>query len=154
MTTIAAPQERTPRVLLAGVLAVLVATAATTLVALLADDAAAIRSAALGGVLVIVFFGFGALNVGIAARIVPQTALLVAMVTYTFQIVLVALVFAGLRRSNAFDSTLTEGWLAAGLIVGTLTWMTAQVVTTLRTPIPPWEGPTAEDARGEEVDAA
>lgn len=139
MTTIAAPQERTPRVLLAGVLAVSAATAGMVLAAFIADDGAAVRSAALGGALVIVFFGFGALNVGIAARIVPNTALLVAMLTYTFQVVLIALVFAGLRRSDAFDSTLTEGWLAAGLIVGTLTWMTAQVVTTLRTPIPPWE---------------
>lgn len=154
MTTIAAPQERTPRVLLAGVLAVLSTSAVTVLIALIADDGAAIRSAALGGALVIAFFGFGAVNVGIAARIVPTTALLVAMLTYTFQIVLVALVFAGLRGSNAFDSTLTEGWLAAGLILGTLSWMTAQVVTTLRTPIPPWEGPTTEDIPAEEVDAA
>lgn len=154
MTTITAPQERTPRVLRAGVLAVLATTVVLVVLALSLDDAAAVRSAALGGGLVVFFFAFGAVNVGIASRIVPSTALLVAMLTYTFQIVLVALVFVGLRRSDAFDSTLTEGWLAAGLIADTLTWMTAQVVTTLRTPIPPWEGPTAEETVGEEVDAA
>lgn len=154
MTTITTPQERTPRVLRAGVLAVLATSAALVLLALVTDDAAAVRSAALGGGLVIFFFAFGAVNVSVAARIVPSTALLVAMLTYTFQIVLVGLVFVGLRRSDAFDSTLTEGWLAAGLIAATLTWMTAQVVTTLRTPIPPWEGPTADEVRDEEVDAA
>ena len=157
MTTIAAPQERTPRVLRAGVLSVLATTAVTAGAAALGDDGAAVRSAVLGGGLVVLFFGFGALNVGIAARIVPAAALLVAMVTYLFQVVLIALVFTGLRRSDAFDSTLTEGWLAAGLIVGTLTWITAQVVTTLRTPIPPWEGPTSEVGHSDavqEVDAA
>lgn len=154
MTTTAAPQERTPRVLRAGVLAAVATTGVLVLVALVADDAAAVRSAALGGGLVVLFFVFGAVNVGVAARIVPATALLVAMLTYTFQVALVLLVFIGLSRSDAFDSTLTEGWLAAGLIAGTLAWMVAQVVTTLRTPIPPWEGPTAEDPAVQEVDAA
>ena len=154
MTTITAPQERTPRVLRAGVLSVLATTVVLSVAALVADDAAAFRSAALGGGLVIAFFAFGALNVGFAARIVPSTALLVAMLTYFIQIVLIALVFTGLRRSDAFDSTLTEGWLAAGLITGTLTWMTAQVITTLRTPIPPWEGSSSDEVVDEEVDAA
>lgn len=139
MTTIAAPQERTPRVLRAGVLGVLAATAVVTVVALLAADGSAVRSALVGGGLVVVFFAFGAVNVGIAARIAPGTAMLVALVTYTMQVVLVLLAFVALRRSDAFEETLTEGWLAAGLIIGTLVWMTAQVVTTLRTPIPPWE---------------
>lgn len=154
MTTIAAPQERTPRVLLAGVLGVVATTAVLVLVALVSADAAAVRSVALGGALVIAFFAFGALNVGIAARIVPSTALLVALLTYTIQVALVLMVFVTLRRSDAFVSTLTEGWLAAGLILGTLTWMTAQIVTTLRTPIPPWEGSTHESGVVEEADAA
>jgi len=148
MTTTAAPQERTPRVLLAGVLGVAAVTLGATLLALVVDDGAAVRSALLGGALVVVFFAFGALNVGLAARIVPAAALMVAMVSYTFQIVLVLLVFIGLRRSDAFDSTLTEGWLAGVLIAGTLTWMTAQIVTTLRTPIPPWHGPVPAEEGG------
>lgn len=150
MTTIAAPQERTPRVLRAGVLGVLAGTAVLTGVALVAADAAAVRSALLGGGLVVVFFAFGAVNVSVAARIAPATAMLVALVTYTMQVVLVLLAFVALRRSDAFEETLVEGWLAAGLIVGTLVWMTAQVVTTLRTPIPPWEPAD----RAQEVGAA
>jgi len=66
-------------------------------------------------------------------------------------------VFIGLSRSDAFVSTLTEDWLAAGLIAGTLTWMAAQVFTTLRTPIPVWEGPSDEAGQSgpaAEVDAA
>ncbi|MCX6397470.1 MAG: hypothetical protein NTV23_13375 [Propionibacteriales bacterium] len=157
MTTIAAPTQRTPRVLRAGVLAVLAGTGLLVAAAGAFDGTAAVRSAGLGGALVIAFFAFGALNVGIAARIVPSTALLVAMMTYTIQVALVLMVFVVLRRSDAFDTTLTEGWLAAGLIVGTLTWITAQIVTTLRTPIPPWEGQTAQTGQSgsaEEVDAA
>lgn len=150
MTTTAAPQERTPRVLLAGVLGVAGVTLVTAVLALVSDDAAAVRSVFLGGGLVIAFFAFGALNVGLAARIVPAAALLVALVSYTFQIVLVLLVFLGLSRSDAFDSTLTEGWLAGTLIAGTLAWMTAQIVTTLRTPIPPWEGPVQQPVSTQE----
>lgn len=154
MTTIAAPPERTPRVLLAGVLGVLGTTAILTVLAAGLDGPAAVRSVLFGGALVVLFFAFGAINVGIAARIVPAAALLVALVSYTFQIVLVLLVFIGLRNSDAFDSTLTEGWLAGALIAGTLTWMAAQIVTTLRTPIPPWEGPVSAPVSAQEGGAA
>jgi ATP synthase protein I len=154
MTTIAAPQERTPRVLRAGALGVLATTAVVTLAALAAADAAAVRSALLGGTLVVAFFAFGAVNVGIAARIVPAAAMLVALVSYTFQVVLVLLVFIGLRRSDAFEGDLTEGWLAGSLIAGTFVWMLAQVVTTLRTPIPPWEGPAEQPVPSQEGGAA
>ncbi len=148
MTTNTAPLERTPRVLLAGVLGALLTTVVTVALAALFADAAAVRSALLGGAMVLLFFAFGSVSVGIAARIAPGTAMLVALVTYTFQVVLVALVFAGLTKADAFESDLSAGWLAAGLIAGTFAWMAAQIITTLRTPIAPWEGPASDGAEG------
>lgn len=151
MTTNTAPAERTPRVLLAGVLWVLGGTAAATIVGAVAQGRTEVLSALLGGGIVLVFFGFGAVVVGAASRLAPQTALLVAMVTYTLQVVLVALIFAALTEADAFDTALSAGWLAGALILGTFAWMAGQLIATLRAPIPPWEGPVSD---GQEVGAA
>jgi hypothetical protein len=126
MTTIQAPPERTPRVLLAGVLGALATTAVTVVLAVGTADGPAVRAALVGGGLVLIFFAFGAIVVGVAARVAPMTAVLVALVTYTFQVVLVALVFAALTKADAFDEDLSAGWLAAGLIAGTFAWMADQ----------------------------
>lgn len=145
MTTKTAPEQRTPRVLLAGVLWVLGSTAAAAVAAALSRGSTETLSALLGGGIVLVFFGFGAVVVGASAQLAPQTALLVAMVTYTFQVVLVALVFAALTKADAFDSDLDAGWLAGALIAGTFAWMAGQLIATVRSPIAPWEGPVAGD---------
>lgn len=141
MTTIAAPQERTPRVLLVAALSVLASTSVVTVVGELAAGQNEAVSALLGGAIVLVFFGFGAVVVGAASAVMPQTALMIAMLTYTFQVALVGLIFAGLTESDVFESDLSAGWLAAGLIVGTFAWMTGQLVATLRAPIEPWVAP-------------
>lgn len=143
MTTNTAPAERAPRVLLAAA----VWTSATTIVlavtGALAQGRVEAVSALVGGGTVLLFFVFGAVVVGTASRLAPQTALLIAMLTYTFQVALVALVFAGLTKADVFESDLSEGWLAAALILGTFAWMGGQLTATLRAPIAPWEG--AED---------
>lgn len=152
MTTNPAPAQRAPRVLLAGVLWVLGSTAVATLAGALAQGRTEALSALLGGAIVLVFFGFGAVVVGSASQLAPHLALLVAMLTYTFQVALVALVFAGLTRADAFDSSLTAGWLAGALIAGTFAWMAGQLIATFRAPIPPWEG-RPEDPSAAAADA-
>jgi len=152
MTTIAAPQERTPRVLLVAALSVLASTSVATAVAELVDGQNEAVSALLGGGIVLVFFGFGAVVVSTASAVMPQTALMIAMLTYTFQVALVGLIFAGLTSSDVFASDLSAGWLAAGLIVGTFAWMSGQLVATLRTPIQPWVAPET-GALGDESDS-
>lgn len=154
MTTIAAPQERTPRVLRAGALGVLLTTTITVVLAALISDAAGVRAALLGGGMVLVFFAFGAVVVGTAARLAPGTAILVALMTYTLQVLLVGLVFAALTTSDAFDASLREGWLAAALIAGTFSWMGGQLLATLRTPVPPWKGASEGQVSAKEVGAA
>lgn len=146
MTTNTAPAQRAPRVLLAAVLWVLGSTLAITAVGAAAQGGTEALSALLGGGIVLVFFSFGAVVVGSASQLAPHLALLVAMVTYTFQVVLIALIFAGLTEANAFDSDLNAGWLAGALIAGTFAWMAGQLIATLRAPIPPWDGPV-EDRR-------
>lgn len=149
MTTNTAPEQRTPRVLLAGVLAASGSTAVAAVAGALARGGAEALSALLGGGIVLVFFAFGAVVVGSASQLAAHLALVVAMVTYTLQVVLVALVFAGLTEADAFDSDLSAGWLAGALIAGTFAWMAGQLIATLRAPIAPWEGPVAGDLEDE-----
>lgn len=148
MTTTATTRTRVPEpapgVLRAGVLASLSLTAALILIALLSGRAA-VAGAAVGGVMVLVFFTFGAVVVSMAARVAPATALLVAMVTYTLQVLLVAVASLALVRSGLLDSDLDRGWLAAGVIGATFAWMAGQILSTLRAPIPAWE-PRADAA--------
>ncbi|MET3960739.1 hypothetical protein ABIE44_000673 [Marmoricola sp. OAE513] len=139
MTTIDAPQERTPRVLLTAALSVVASTAVLALVGALAQGRTESTSALLGGGIVLVFFGFGAVVVGTVADLMPQAALVMALLTYTFQVALVGLIFAGLTKADAFAEHLAAGWLAAGVIAGTFAWMAGQLTATLRAPIPAWE---------------
>lgn len=149
MTTSTAPLRRTPRVLRAAALWVLATTAVLALAGAGTSGGPAALGAVVGGVMVLVFFGFGAGFVGLAARWAPQSALLVALLTYTLQVVFVALVFVALRESGVLEDDLSPEWLAAALIVGTFAWMAGQVVATLRTPIEPFE----PSVPAEEVDA-
>ncbi len=144
MTTNTAPAERAPRVLHAAVLWVLVSTAVITVAGAVTQGRTGALSALLGSGIVLVFFIFGAVVVGAASQLAPQTALLVAMVTYTLQVVLVALIFAALTEADAFDTALSPGWLAGALIVDTFAWMAGQLIATLRAPIPPWDGPVSD----------
>jgi ATP synthase protein I len=138
MTT-SAPLKKAPRVLRSAALWVLGATVVLIAAGTLAGGRPAALGALVGGAMVLVFFGFGATFVGLAARWAPQSALLVALLTYTFQVVLVALVFVALRESGVLETDISAEWLAAGLIGGTFAWMGGQVVATLRTPIEPFE---------------
>ena len=58
----------------------------------------------------------------------PAASLLVALLTYTLQLLVLALVLAGLNRSGLLDDALDRRWLAAAVIAGTVAWMVAQIV--------------------------
>jgi ATP synthase protein I len=59
-------------------------------------------------------------------------------------VVLVGLVFVGLSRSGLLDAELDADWLGGTVIAGTLTWLCAQVVTTVRTRRPVYDLPAAD----------
>ena len=105
---------------------VLVGAAATGAAALFADRPAVI-GALIGAGLVLVSFGFGALTVNLVAARMPSASLVVAMLTYTLQVIVLAVVFVGLTSSGATDSDVDAGWLGLTAIAGTLTWTFAQI---------------------------
>ncbi len=121
---------------------------ATTLVGVLAVGVAALVTgsagalgAAVGAGMVLVFFGTGAVVVNAVASVSPTASLLVALLTYTLQVVLVGLVFAALNGSGLLDSTVDRTWAGAAVIAATLVWLVAQIVSATRSRQPLYDLP-------------
>jgi ATP synthase protein I len=95
--------------------------------------------ALVGGSIALCFFMFGSLVVESATRMAPQTAIVVALMTYTLQVALVAAAFALLTSTGAVGTTLSGGWIAGGVIVATVTWTLAQLVASARARIPAYD---------------
>ncbi|GEP34502.1 hypothetical protein NSZ01_22700 [Nocardioides szechwanensis] len=136
----------------AGGAALLLGLAATVVGALVSGSEAAL-GALVGTLLVVGVLGFGSFVVNVVAGLMPAAALMVAMLTYTLQVVLMGLVFAILSGSGLLDSTVDRGWLAGVVIGGTAIWLVSQVVLTTRRRIPVYELPsqvTTQPAQGGE----
>ena len=103
-----------------------------TVVGALISGAGAAMGAAMGATVVVTVFAFGAAAVGLVARAVPSLSLVLALLTYTLQVVVVTAVFAGLARAGAFDAGIAREWLAAAVIGSTLVWTAAQLVDHVR----------------------
>lgn len=128
-------------VLLGAAAAALVVGLATVLVGALAGGTAAAFGALAGTLLVVAVFALGAGAVHLVAGVLPAASLLVALLTYTLQVVAMALVFAALSGSGLLDSVLHRAWLAGAVIGGTVAWLVAQVVLTSRLRIPAYDLP-------------
>lgn len=85
-----------------------------------------------GTVLVAVVFAFGAVVVGAVARVAPATSLLVALLTYTLQVVLVGVFYVVVRAEGLLEGTLDAQWLSGTVIAGTLAWTATQIVLVTR----------------------
>ena len=113
--------------------------AAAALVGALAVGAPAALGVAIGAAMVCVFFAAGAFVLDVVATLAPGASLLVALLTYTLQVVLVGLVFVALTRSGLLEGDIDPRWLGGTVIAGTLAWLAAQVVASTRTRIPVYE---------------
>jgi ATP synthase protein I len=100
--------------------------------------------ALIGTGLVASVFAFGAVAVGLVALVAPAASLLVALLTYTLQVVLVGLVYVGLSSGGALDGPVDARWLSAAVIACTLAWTTTQIAVTLRARQPVYDLPSHE----------
>lgn len=128
-------------VLVGAALAALVTGLLVVLLGALTGGAPAAYGALAGTLLVVGVFFLGAGFVHVAAGLVPAASLLVALLTYTLQVLVLALVFAALSRSGLLDDALDRRWLAGAVIAGTLAWMVAQIVLTARLRLPVYDLP-------------
>lgn len=138
--------ETHPRNLGQGVSVLFAASAAAVLLGALAAVLGGILSgsdaalgALVGTVMVVTVFAGGALVVGLVAGVQPAASLLVALLTYTLQVVAMALVFVVISGSGLLEKTLDAQWLAGAVIVGTIGWMAGQIVSTTRLRLPAYD---------------
>lgn len=123
-----------------------VGAALVVLGALLAGSAAA-YGALVGTAIAVGIFGFGSFVVATVARVMPVASLLVALLTYTMQVVLLALVFVLIRDSGLLESTLDRYWLGGAILLGAGAWMVVQLRASMTARIPAYDLPaTNEDA--------
>lgn len=110
-----------------ALLATLVLGAVAVGVAALVGGSPAALGMLLGLGLVVGFFGFGAAMTGVVAAHAPRASLVVALLTYTLQVLLLAVVLIELDDSRLLQGAVERRWLAAGVILGTGAWIVALV---------------------------
>lgn len=108
----------------AGALAVVVG---LSLLGLIVDGPSGARGAAVGGSVALVVFGLGTAVVHAVAGLMPAASLMVALLTYTLQLVLMAVLVIGLDRSGSLGQTLSRGWFAAAVVATTFAWLATQI---------------------------
>lgn len=134
-----------PEIRLAGLGTLALAVVLITLGALLSGGSAAL-GASIGCAMVLVFFGLGSLTMDVVATVSPPASLLVALLTYTLQVVAVGVVFLALDASDALGSSVHAGWLAGSVIAATFGWLAAQTVAATRSRQPIYDLPAPEPA--------
>ncbi|KQY54504.1 MULTISPECIES: hypothetical protein [unclassified Nocardioides] len=122
----------------AAVGALLLGALASVTGALVADSAAAYGALA-GTLIVVLVFAGGSFLVNLVAGISPAASLLIALLTYTLQVVLIGVIFYALADSGLVDDVLDGRWLAGAVIVGTVGWMVSQIVLTTRLRLPAYD---------------
>jgi ATP synthase protein I len=135
------PVRISPELRLAGAFTTGLAAVATPLAALVSGSPAAL-GASIGCVMVLVFFGVGAVTMDVVATVSPAASLLVALLTYTLQVLAVGIVFVALDASDALGATVHAGWLSGAVIVATFVWLAAQTFAATRTRQPLYDLPT------------
>ena len=128
------PSLRVPGVGRALVVTLVVAGVSSGL-ALVVGGSPEVLGALVGAAVVAGFFLFGMLNAALAAAFAPSAALIVALVTYTVQVVGLGLLLVALTRSGATESALDVRWLGGTVIAGALGWTVALVADALRAPM-------------------
>jgi hypothetical protein len=86
-------------------------------------DRSAAYGAAVGAAVVLGVFGGGSVAVSVVARALPGASLLFALLTYTLQVVVLLVIFAGLDDAGMLGTRIDRQWLSGTVIAGTLAWI-------------------------------
>ena len=136
------------RVVRRAVLATVVLGVVLTVAAALLGGTPAVLGVLVGIALVGGFFGLGTVVLIWVTRVSPAASLLVGLLTYTLQVIVLALAFVGLQASGLMQSTIDGGWLGGTVIAGTFVWLAIQVTLTLRTRQLYYDLPSEEGSSG------
>ncbi|MCR1781808.1 hypothetical protein KVF89_04600 [Nocardioides carbamazepini] len=141
-------EARTPPVVMRAAVVSVLGAVVLVVVGAVAGGSSAAGGAAVGGVIAVGVLAFGAFAVDAVSRLMPTAALLFAMVTYTFQVVAMALVFVALNESGLLDDALDSMWVGIAIIFGVFVWMTVQIVLATTARIPAFEPRPTAPAEG------
>jgi ATP synthase protein I len=134
------------RVLLTGAAATVSLGLVAAVVSWLLAGSAAGLGALVGVTLIVVVATGGTLMVNAVAGVMPTASLLVALLTYTLQLLVLLLAFVWLERSGLLADTLDRGWLGGAVVGGTVLWLATLVRLTFRARIPTYD--LSEGVRG------
>ncbi len=126
-----------PLVFAAGV--TVVVGASVVLTGAMVGGAPAAYGALVGVAIALFVFSFGAFAVDAVARLMPVASLLVALLTYTVQVLLMLVIFVALNRADVLDDTLERGWLGGAIIAAVLTWTFTQLFASTKARIPAFD---------------
>lgn len=104
--------------------------------------------ALLGTLLIVVVATGGSLVVNAVAGVLPTASLLVALLTYTLQLLVVLLALTALERSGLLASSLDRAWVGGAAIAAVLVWLATQVMLALGARIPAYDLPPVPSDRG------
>ncbi|GAA1913510.1 hypothetical protein [Nocardioides marmoribigeumensis] len=124
-----------------ALLVTLGAGAVGVVVALLTAGGAAAAGVLVGVGLLVGFYVLGLVTMQVAAAVAPATSLLLALLTYTLQVVLLGLAFVALRGSGLLEGQVDARWLSGTVVVGTLVWTATLVRAATRERIPLYHTP-------------
>ncbi|MEU7853610.1 hypothetical protein [Nonomuraea sp. NPDC049141] len=122
-------QANDVRVLKSAAIPTLVVGVVAVVVALLLAGAKGALGAAIGTLLVGVFFSISVVAVSYAARISPQLMAIAAMVSYLVKVVVIMVMLAAFGDTTAWNSKA----FAWSVVVGTLVWTAAEVRAFMKT---------------------
>ena len=91
--------------------------------------------------LLVGFYVLGLVTMQVSASVAPSTSLLLALLTYTLQVVLLGLAFVALQRSGLLVERVDRRWLSGTVVVGTLLWTASLVRSATRQRIPLYHTP-------------
>ncbi len=139
------PQGRPYGVAALGV-AVLAGSGAGVLVAALGaaiGGGAGATGALVGAGVTLLVLATGFAVVDLVAGLMPAASIVVALLTYTLQMVVLAALLVVLRESDGVGATLTPEWFAAGVIAVAASWTVCLVVHATRARVPLYDLPAA-----------
>lgn len=104
--------------------------------------AAAGFGALVGTALVVLVYGFGTVVVQAVTSMRPSASLLVAMLTYTLQLLVLLAAFVALQNSGLLAGDLDRRWVGGSVVAATVGWLTTQVWIAIHARVPTYDVPT------------
>lgn len=125
----------------AAVLATSVAGVVVAVLGAVFDGSAGLIGGLAGAGVVLLVLASGFAVVDLVSGLMPSFSMIFALMTYSFQVLLLAGLLTVLRSADGIEDTLTPGWFAGGVIAVALAWTVCLVWHALHARVPLYDLP-------------